>query len=206
MKGMKVAFRMNTGCHTSCLLIAAAITLALHEYESDRGLISLPSRLFPRYRRSSTIRRRTSFEFITHHLSDDEFKREFPLSRTAFTKLLFLLNPFLSRDEVQAARSSGGVVEPDVRLGITLRILAGGQYHDQLFSWKIGWSTAFSIFHETIAYVNKTLYMPGTPLRDEQALKAQSDLFVNSRSTSNPLHGCAGALDGIAIKICKPPD
>ncbi len=113
---------------------------------------------------------------------------------------------FLGSNELQARRSSGGAIEPAIRLGVTLRMLAGGMHHDQMISWCIGRSTVYNIFKDTIHSINCVIAMPGVPLGDESKLKKLADEFNASRSIANPLYGCVAALDGIAITICKPPD
>ncbi len=52
----------------------------------------------------------------------------------------------------------------------------------------------------------KRLPMPGVPLTDEVELRKLADGFLKSRRKPNPLYGCIGAIDGIAIKIFKPRD
>lgn len=51
----------------------------------------------------------------------------------------------LERDTEQVARSSGSIIEPDVRIGLTLRILAGGSYMDAMMLFSIGVSTILEI-------------------------------------------------------------
>ena len=48
--------------------------------------------------------------------------------------------------------------------------------------------------------------MPGLPLSDAGKLRKLANGFQSSREYNNPLYGCVGALDGIAISIRKPPD
>ncbi len=48
--------------------------------------------------------------------------------------------------------------------------------------------------------------MPGVPLNKPVALEMLAAEFHSSRKPVNPLCGCIGALDGIAIAIQKPPD
>ncbi len=91
-----------------------------------------------RIRSASKRRRRHTFAEVTSLLSDYEFKRAFRLSRSSFYKLLDLLGPLLERDEERAMRSSGGPVTPGVRLGVTLRLLAGGSYLDQMLTFRLG--------------------------------------------------------------------
>jgi hypothetical protein len=58
-------------------------------------------------------------------LSNLEFTRAFRLSHDCFGNLLSIIVHPLKSDEVHGMRSSSGVVEPAVRLGLALRILSG---------------------------------------------------------------------------------
>eukprot|EP00737_Agarophyton_chilense_P005503 gb/GEZJ01008471.1/.p1 GENE.gb/GEZJ01008471.1/~~gb/GEZJ01008471.1/.p1 ORF type:complete len:106 (+),score=2.25 gb/GEZJ01008471.1/:102-419(+) len=58
------------------------------------------------------------------YLSDKEFQRAFRLTREAFNHLLAILGQRLERDAAMATRSSGGGVQPAVRLSLTLLRLA----------------------------------------------------------------------------------
>jgi DDE superfamily endonuclease len=128
------------------------------------------------------------------------------MPRHAFRSLLDAISADLYRNAAQAARSSGGVIEPAVRLGITLCILAGGPYLDLVMLLRIGRSTAFQVFHSTVDALNRCISMPGTPLRDNTKLRVLAEGFEGSREQSSPPTGCVGALDCISICIVKPHD
>jgi hypothetical protein len=157
-------------------------------------------------RSPSKRRSRGSFASAHRYLDDKEFTRTFRMPRHAFHSLLATLQVDLLRDSVQAARSSGGVIEPAVRLGITLRVLSGSSYLDLMMLFRIGRSTVFDIFHSTIDAVNRHLAMPGIPLCEETKLSSLASGFSTSRACLSPLFGCVGALDGISIEIAKPHD
>ena len=59
------------------------------------------------------------------------------------------------------------------------------------------------MLHDTVDVMNSVLRFP-KPLRAEDSLNAAGRDFKLSRSQSNPLDGCMGALDGICIKLKKP--
>lgn len=105
-----------------------------------------------------------------------------------------------------ARRSSGGAVEPEVRLAITLRMLAGGSYIHQMMTRDIGRSVTFLLFLDNIRAVIEEISMPCIPLQDEAGLRNLSDGLQMSRERENPLYGCVGALDAIDIGIKKPPN
>ncbi len=92
-------------------------------------------------------------------------------------------------------RSSGGPVTPDVRLGVTLRLLAGGSYLDQMLTFRLGASTVFAVFKETLEAIITVLGMPGVPLSDARRLRELADGFHNSRAYPEPvvrLHSSRG--------------
>jgi hypothetical protein len=76
------------------------------------------------------------------------------MSPGCFGKLLLLLRVRLERDERKGYRSSGGVVEPAVRLGLTLRILAGATYLDMMLTFRVAKSTVFETFWDTVQAID----------------------------------------------------
>jgi hypothetical protein len=121
-------------------------------------------------------------------------------------QLLLLLMRRLRRDEAQGFRSSGGVLEPAVRLGVTLRVLAGASYIDIMPTFRIAKQTVFDLFWSIVQVINEFLQLPELPLGNENELRRLAIDFTSSRSPSSPLHGCVGALDGVLFKISKPAD
>jgi len=191
-------------CLQSTILATAAMLVS---DETDEELANLVvGKDIERSRKGSVRRLRQRFLTVTQHLSEEEFKTAFRMTRGTFFLLLSRLRPHLLRNEEMAQRSSGGVVQPEVRLAITLRMLAGGSYIDQMMCWGVGRSMTFRIFLDTIHAIMKEIEMPGLPLGNEVALRDLADGFQTSRPRVNPLYGCVGALDGIAVGIKKPPD
>jgi hypothetical protein len=82
--------------------------------------------------RRSGSRRRSRQRFCTLEsvLSLNEFTRAFRMTHSSFWALLSVLERDLTRDEMMAARSSAGRVEPAIRLALTIRILSGASYDD----------------------------------------------------------------------------
>ncbi len=115
---------------------------------------------------------RRPFLDVTRYLNDTQFARTYRLPRTVFFEIVQQLHAHLDRDEAHAVMSSGGRIEPAVRLAITLRILAGGSYLDMITNFNVGESTVYTIFHETVDILCRHLPMPGVPVHDESALTA----------------------------------
>jgi hypothetical protein len=67
---------------------------------------------------------------------------------------------------VQDARSSGGRIEPDVRLAVTFRSLSGGSAWDLMQVFRLGRSTVYDVLHATLHSVMKTLHLSGVPCND----------------------------------------
>ena len=64
---------------------------------------------------------------------DTMFKRQFRLTRLDFNMVLEKIYTSLYRNEQQAINSSGSAVSPELKLLITLRILAGASYLDMIW-------------------------------------------------------------------------
>eukprot|EP00171_Calliarthron_tuberculosum_P001307 IDg1307t1 len=157
-----------------------------------------------RIRSASIHRDRQTFEQVTASLSSWEFRRAFRLSRSAFYGLVSLLGDRLVRDIGQASRSTSRAISPATRLGITLSLLSGASYLDQMISFKVGRSSEFSVFHDTVNALMDALSMPEIPLRDGRALRNLASGFHTSRQAPSPLYGCIASVDGIAVAIEKP--
>jgi hypothetical protein len=70
-----------------------------------------------RVRRPAAVRRqRCPFETVVQYLSPHDFTRCFRMPRNVLCKLLSLLKPRLMRNANKGRRSSGGIIEPAVRL------------------------------------------------------------------------------------------
>jgi hypothetical protein len=99
-----------------------------------------------------------------------------------------------------ALRSSGGRVEPAVRLALTIRMLVGASLLDMTLVFRIASSTVYGVFHSTVASIPKRIAMPGLPV-SRLNLHSLALAFIGSRQPPNPLYGCIGAVDGICIEI-----
>lgn len=128
------------------------------------------------------------------------------MERETFDQLLFLLLPALDRDGGRELRSSGGLVDPDARLALTLRLLAGASYLDIMMLFGISRSTVYTVMHATCDSVMSCLTLHGVPFDGSNALSVLCRGFGSSRARANPLIGCVGTMHGIAIKISKSRD
>ncbi len=199
--GSSIWKKLKSSYMAKAMYVTAAIT-AFPTFATDDVFKKFQARV----RNGSKKRQRFCSNDVVQHLSDSDFKFPFRLSRRSFASLVDILLRNLQRDEVQVARSSGGAFQPDSRLAITLRILAGGSYIDQMLSFRIGRSTTYAIFHENVRAIFDEILMPRVPVNEPDALEMLTADFHSSRKPANLLRGCIGALDGIVIAIQKPPD
>lgn len=128
------------------------------------------------------------------------------MSRNSCNLLLEILGSRLYRDDDQAKRSSGGVISPAIRLAVTLRLLSGGSYIDQMPSFKLARLAAYSVFHDTVRAIEECIPIPAIPFNSKTDLERFSFGFRYSRLAPNPIVGCIGVVDGIAISVQIPPD
>jgi hypothetical protein len=107
---------------------------------------------------------------------------------------------------VDAAKHAvGGFISGEMKVAMTIRLLAGGSYLDILASYATGETAVYNAFHEVVGWINSTFSFPLTEIlrkRDETTLQKISDLFAVF--SGSVFRGCIGALDGIAIRIYRP--
>jgi hypothetical protein len=138
-----------------------------------------------RVRRPAAVRRqRCRFETVVQYPSPHDFTRCFRMPRNVFYKLLSLLKPRLMRNANMGRRSSGGIIEPAVRLAMFLRILSGASYLDLEIAFRVGRSTIYSVFLSTLNVVLSTIPMPGVPVDDAAKLRELAKGYCASRFPS----------------------
>jgi hypothetical protein len=102
--------------------------------------------------------------------------------------------------------STGGFISGEVKLALTLRILAGGSYLDLALLYEMSSSSAYRIFHDVVQnwiLDDRLVKINGTDyLNDEDRLQKVALEF--SRSSGGIFNGCIGAIDGWIVKIRKP--
>lgn len=156
-------------------------------------------------RQGNRIRFRRSFASVTVNLGEEEFKRAFRMSRQSFKLLCCALKPELQRNEDMGMRSSAGAIEVDVQVGLFLRVLANAQYLDIMMLFGISRPTVYQCTRSVCDAVLKVLPLKGLPTIEIERRKTANS-FATSRSPSNPIKGCCGAIDGIVIAIIKPSE
>ena len=94
----------------------------------------------------------------------------------------------------------------EVKLALTLRLLAGGLYLDLSLLYEVSASYAYGLFHAVInnwlldkclVNINGIEY-----ITDDERLNNVALYFANS--SSGFFNGCIGAIDGWLVKVGKP--
>jgi hypothetical protein len=91
-----------------------------------------------------------------------------------------------------ASRPSGGRVEPEVRLGLTKRMLSGASYLDMMTLIRVASSTIYDVLHRTIARTIRRIAVPGLPIQQNE-LRNLALSFTNSRQLPKPLFWLRGS-------------
>jgi hypothetical protein len=176
-------------------------------------------KFFPRYRAPRLIRKTWS-EF-QDNLDDTTFRRMFRMSKESFERLCekilnsigvehFRPESFLSSGnylpQLEAANNYlGGFISGELKVAITIRMLAGASYLDLIFGFSISRSTLYREFDNVTDWINGCFefglsgYLKN---KDVNALKNVSNGFADF--SNGVFNGIIGALDGIAIRINCP--
>ena len=110
---------------------------------------NLTDRQFRRYFRMSKECFEILCERIESNVGDREFKSEVYLVQYHYC---YADNELFSTNILKAhAESTGGFISGEIKLALTLRILAGGTYLDLALLFEIGFSYSYDIFHSVIS-------------------------------------------------------
>ena len=113
------------------------------------------------------------------------------------------LRPYVGtiRQNKHARTYHGSGISTELCLSMTLMYLGGGHFLDIIDMHGVGKSAFYKLLWSTIEGINKVIKMDGIPIKNHSALAELSAGF--ERLNSGALVGCVGAIDGIAIEICK---
>lgn len=178
-----------------------SVALIIYDYIKRFGESSYREITAPKMFRRTYL----PFDLISSVYTDSGFRRAFRMDRAAFESLLKTVKDDLTKNEDMGIRAGRPVVKPDVRLAVTIRLMAGAKRWDLMPAYWIGESTVLDVFHQTVDVLMSRLELPGLP-RTVVGLRQSAERFKTSRYPPNPLSGCVGALDGIAVRIKKPRD
>lgn len=156
-------------------------------------------------------REKEGFTSLTSHMTSEVFKGNFRMTRCMFYNLVRICRPHISRfSEAESSRElqchlSGNCVQAEIRIAIFLRMMAGGSVHDIANTFRVSESTCYKTFDIMLDVILTLLPFQDLPETEEELI-AKAAEFSESRPVSNPLLGCIGSIDGIAIAIEKPPE
>jgi hypothetical protein len=163
---------------------------------------------------------RPSWHAFESDFSDSLFRRTFRMHKSGFQKLCtvledsvgrgvfksdhFLLNDCNTRT-TRATDFNGGIICGEIKVALTLRLLAGAAYLDLIKIYCVVSSTVYKIFHQVVAWINVSLFFPLPALLDCKDISGLSKIADGFGSfTGDSFWGAIGAIDGIAIKIACP--
>jgi hypothetical protein len=131
------------------------------------------------------------------------FRQAYRMTIPSFNKLLDKLRPDLETiNKIQARRSSGSPILPEMRLSMTLRYYAGGSAHDIIRYHKVSKPEFYKSLWRTTAAINKHLDNIKLPMDDDAELQKISNGFY--KASNYVIEHCVGAIDGVAIQIRRP--
>ena len=183
---------------------------------------------------SRTIKKRikrTEWSSIVDELTEAKFRRMFRVTKECFDHLCnkiqevvgihvfkseeYLKSIFL--DNIKKTHSSrlknanqtryNGYISGQIKLAITLRLLAGASYLDLEVIFKISSQSIYTIFHDVLSnwicnddIIKIEFYNQATDLNQ---MKETALCFANG-SSNGIMGGCIGALDGWLVKMNCP--
>ena len=159
---------------------------------------------------------RKSFADAIAMLSDRTFKRKYRVSKRTFSEILEKIKPSIEgrpRDH-RCFNGSAGKVDTDIKLACALRQLSGGSYLDVHSECGVSISTYYKAVWEVFEAIDDA-YDISFPLprpsdsQGEKTAKVQElgrlARGFQRKSTNGVIGGCVGAIDGLLVKIPKPP-
>lgn len=150
--------------------------------------------------------RRLGALHAVHNFTDEFFQRCFRLRRTEFYHLLDLLEPLIGKNEQMAALSSGSAISAEIRLLVTLRMLAGANYLD-MYWYGVHVNHVHRILHETCVAINTVLDSIQFPANDTQKLYDMAEEWAHIQRDRYGVEMTPGLLmagDGIVFEIKQP--
>lgn len=105
----------------------------------------------------------------------------------------------------EACNKWGGIVSGELKLAVTIRMLAGGSYLDIILSYGIKSAEVYRVFHECKDWINLAFKLPLVDYLNNEDLPALQRISEDFSARSNGVFkGVIGAIDGIAIRIRCP--
>jgi DDE superfamily endonuclease len=181
--------------------------LAVHIREQQRLNRSLPQE-----------KRRPTWEAFSSRISSTHFRRMFRMTIEAFNALCkcicikvgdddFRSEEFLLEKEQGLEDRIVPLIPGEIKVAISIRMLAGGSYLDIVPLFEVSTSHLYSIFHTFLAWILKSFQFPLVPLLRERnwpAINQLADAFAEK--SNGVFFGPFSALDGVAVRIKCPTE
>ena len=208
--------------------------LGQQKNDNVRRLYTHRQRRLSNIRSSSAKKRvfkeRQSWESFQTQLSDRQFRRYFRMSRDCFDQLCKRIEKNVGQSTFKSeqyllqlckgsidqrkqrkmnhahGKSTGGFVSGEVKLALTLRLLAGGTYMDLALLYEVGMTYAYEILHEVVYnWINDERFITINGedyLNDDKRMATVANDFATR--SQNLFKGAIGALDGWLVKVKRP--
>jgi len=133
------------------------------------------------------------------------FQRQFRLDREDFNWLLTLISPSIQKNEEMARRSSGSAVNPELKLLMTLRLLAGASYLE--FVWYQVSVNQIWYFIEPVLIAIYELVdnvkLPYTEPELDSHIEAWDQVMDRKFPGLDVFRGVAAAVDGFVVECTR---
>tara|TARA_R110002050_G_scaffold81510_2_gene174291 strand:- start:795 stop:1277 length:483 start_codon:yes stop_codon:yes gene_type:complete len=137
-------------------------------------------------------------------LTEREFRKKYRFSKTTFGYIDLVLQPIISSEQRRVSEWGGRRhgVPSSLIIANSIRMLAGGSYHDIATASGIHPSTIFKHLWKFIdalmkADLGETVFY----YEDVEWLESQARTFAGISPLGKK---CVGALDGLAVRVKKP--
>jgi hypothetical protein len=169
------------------------------------------------WRRGRRCRERQMWSDFQDTLDDKLFRRMFRMPRESFDTLAQIIETSVGSDVFKselymmerkapgtdaAIAQCGGFICGELKLALTLRMLAGASYLDLLMQYGVSPAALYQCFYETINWIESSFEFPLSAClenEDWEYFKETSELFA--AASGGAFRGCIGAIDGLAVKI-----
>eukprot|EP00951_Prasinocladus_malaysianus_P004824 scaffold34122_cov19-Prasinocladus_malaysianus.AAC.1 len=192
--------------------LAAGVTLfafAAAERRKNGALSS--SQLLPAaevailFRYGNRHRDREAWKQTIGRLSAKKFRKRFKVSRARFNIICNLIAEDVEPDDIgkyMAWVSSKSHISAEVHLAVTLRYLAGSNFSDVEDIYGLEESSIYKCIWKTLKALDRRLQLCDfNPWSLSTCARLAEKMWHRSKFT---MAGCIGALDGMAVRICKP--
>jgi hypothetical protein len=216
------------------LLLSSALASELlydDEYEQvkQKNLIRRLSHAWYKSSKKRIFRQRRRWDEFKSKLTKRQFRRYFRMEVECFDDLAKKIENIIGEKKFKSElyldkmrsgmvrdnnssmdychrKSTGGFIPGELKLALTLRMLAGGSYMDLALLFETSFSTSYEIFHyvinewinnEELVKINGFDY-----LNDDVRMKSVAYEF--SKKSNGIFNGVIGAIDGWLVRIKRP--